>query len=168
MIANERGGQGRYCSRVQSGAAVVDRGLGRLVARTLVSAPVKAPALPAVLLRRSVCLCMAAAALRPNVCGPRPVSTTGVPRLCLYCCRPPCGPRSGARSCMPNSTTRLVPRVCERKALTARHTQCSTQLAHRPASMRASLGREEGRGQGGSLTVQSTREWASLAWNGVA
>lgn len=67
MIANERGGQGRYCSRVQSGAAVVDRGLGRLVARTLVSAPVKAPALPAVLLRRSVCLCMAAAALRPNV-----------------------------------------------------------------------------------------------------
>ena len=73
---------------------------------------------------------------------------------------------------MPNSTTRLVPRVCERKALTARHTQCSTQLAHKPASqqggLRASLRREEGRGVFTYSTVQLTREGASWARDGVA
>lgn len=173
MIANERSGQGRYCSRVQSSAVV---GRRRLAAglRAHVAAKPKAPALPAVvLLRRSVRLCWLPPLLGPTSSSCIDDQGTGVPRLCLYCCCPPCGPRPGARSCMPNSTTRLVPRVCERKALTARHTQCSTQLAHRPArhgGLRASLRR--GRGQGGVhlqySTVQLTREGASLARDGVA
>jgi hypothetical protein len=165
VIANERGGQGRYCSKVQSGA-VVGRGLGRLVARTLVSAPVKAPALPAVLLRRSVCLCMAAAALRPNV-------------LVLY--RRRACHDSASTAIRPAGSIHMPVRACSTpppvschgrlrtKALTARHTQCSIQLAHsRPAMLAACARRWEGKRAGGSLTVRLTREWAYLARDGVA
>ena len=65
MIANERSGQGRYCSRVQSSAVV---GRGRLAGlRAHVAAKPKAPALPAVvLLRRSVRLCWLPLLLGPT------------------------------------------------------------------------------------------------------
>ena len=66
MIANERSGQGRYCSRVQS-SAVVGRGRRLAGLRAHVAAKPKAPALPpVVLLRRSVRLCWLPLPLGPT------------------------------------------------------------------------------------------------------
>lgn len=67
VIANERGGQGRYCSRVQSSAVV---GRGRRAGLRAHAAKPKAPALLSAAARPPPSIgapVLAAAALRPNV-----------------------------------------------------------------------------------------------------
>lgn len=67
MIANERSGQGRYCSRVQSSAVVGQRTSGWVARARCRQTKPKAPALPpVVLLRRSVRLCWLPLLLGPT------------------------------------------------------------------------------------------------------
>jgi hypothetical protein len=107
--------------------------------------------------------CCAARSLSPTTSSSPVVAlSTRLTRLCLSCC-PPCGLHSGACSCMPNSTTRLVPRACERQPLRPGIRNAATSAgpqARHAGGLRTSLGREEGRG---SLTVQLTRGCVYLA-----
>ena len=114
-----------------------------------------------------LCLCWPPL-LGPTSLGRRPVSTTGVPRLCLYCC-PPCGLHPGARPCMPNSTTRLVPRDCERKLSRPDTRNAALSWPTGQPCCRLARVAAKGTGQGDPLlTVRLTREWACSARDGVA
>jgi hypothetical protein len=90
-------------------------------------------------------------------------------RLCLSCC----GLHSGARSCtcMPNSTTRLVPRICERKPLRpgTRNAAASFSWPTGSACWRLAHVARKGRGQGVTYsTEQLTRGCVYLARDEVA
>jgi hypothetical protein len=150
VIANGRG-QGSW---EQTGTVVGKCSWQRSLVAQAVCAERRqsAPALPS-----AVDPCCAARSLSPTTSSSPVVAlSTRLTRLCLSCCSP-CGLHSGACSCMPNSTTRFVPRACERQPLrpgirNAAATSAGPQARH-AGGLRTSLGREEGRG---SLTVQNS------------
>lgn len=155
VIANERG-QGRYCSRGVC-RAVQQLAEDVLDARTSSATPVKPvkpPALPSAALRRSVPVLAAAA--RPNVPWSSSCIDDGrATTLPLLHCCPPCGLHPGARPCMPNSTTRLVPRHCERKLSRPDTRNAALSWPTGQPCCRLARVAAKGRGQGGSTTYST-------------
>jgi hypothetical protein len=114
--------------------------------------------------------CCAARSLSPTTSSSPvvPLSTRRT-RLCLSCC-PPCGLHSGACSCTPNSTTRFVPRACERQPLRPGIRNASNfSWPTGSACWRLAHVAGKGRGQGVTYsTEQLTRGCVYVARDGVA
>jgi hypothetical protein len=103
-------------------------------------------------------------ALRSPTTSSSPVVplSTRLTRLCLSCC-PPCGLHSGARSCMPNSTTRLVPRACEPKPLRPGTRNAAASFSWPTGSACWRLAHVAGKGKGQGVTYRLADTWMRVS-----